>query len=75
MPYSLQKVNRIPRKTLYRLGEDDVDFPGIRILYHFPEFVPPGRTSTGDPVIRIYPGVFPIRVTLDQRAVIADLCG
>ena len=65
MPNRLQKINRVSCEPLYRLGKDNVDFPCIRILYHLSELITLGRAGAGNSIIRIYSGIFPIRVPLD----------
>ena len=71
--HCLEKVDRIPGKPLDRFCEDDIDFTRFRIFQHPLEILPLLDASPGDAVVRIDAGVFPVRVLLDQAAVITDL--
>jgi hypothetical protein len=74
LAYCLEEVDRISGKPLDGFGEDDVDFARFRIFQHPLEILPLLDARPGDAVVRIDTGIFPVRVLLNQAAVIADLC-
>ena len=73
MPDGTQKVYSVTGETLDGLGQDNVNLPGFGILQHPQEFLPFLYPRPGNPVVSIYPGIFPLRVLLYEAVVIADL--
>ena len=73
MTDGFQHVDRISSKARERLGEDDVNFAGLRISQHSHEFGSGSFLGTGNTIVRIHAHINPFGVHLDQLAVIADL--
>ena len=71
----VQQVYGVPGKTLYALGEDDVNVPGLAFSQHPIELFALLSPGPGDAVIGKDASVFPFRILLDQGAVVAYLCG
>ena len=75
MPDRLQQVYRIPRKAADGLGEDNLNAASLTLLQHPVKLHPLFRPSTGNRVIGKHASVFPLRVLLNQVAVIGNLGG
>ena len=73
MPDGTQKVYGVTGETLDGFGQDDIYLPGFGIFQHPPEFLSLLHTRPGYAVVGIDPGIFPVRVLLDEAAVITDL--
>ena len=73
MPDGTQKVYGVACEALDGLGQDDVYLPGFGIFQHPQEFLPLLHPRPRDAIVGIDPGVFPVRVLLDEAAVITDL--
>ena len=65
MPHRFQKVNRIPGKPRDALCQNDVDFASFAVGEHTLELITLDCIGTGNKIICINAGVFPIRVLLD----------
>ena len=54
---------------------DDVDLSGLAVIQQAFEFRPAVDGCSGDEVVGVDTGEFPLRVALDELVVVADLCG
>ena len=75
MPDSLEQVQCIPCETAHRFHKDDINLPCFTVGYHAVELRPFLGSCAGDTLVCVHPGILPVRVALDQLAVMADLCG
>ena len=75
VPDGLQQVHGVSGEAADRLGEDNVDLPGLAVGQHTLELCALFRAGTGDKVVCIHTGEFPLWIALDEHVVITDLRG
>ena len=75
VPDRFQQVHRVSGKPADGFGEDDVDLSRLAVIQQPFEFRPAVDGCTGDEVVGVDTGEFPLRVALDELVVVADLCG
>ncbi len=66
-------VERVARETGDLLGEDEVEFVVLRVLYHALKVVALARRHTGKTFVDIAVNEDPRRIAADEIAVVADL--
>lgn len=73
VPHGLQQIDGVACEAADGFGEDDIDLSFLAIGDKPPELAAVFHPRTGYPGIRIHPRILPRRVSLDNRAVVADL--
>ena len=66
VPDGLQQVHRVSGESADGLGEDDVDLSGLAVIQQPLKFRPAVDGGTGDEVVGVNTGEFPLWIALDE---------